>query len=136
MAWVEPVTDRQDGSARMAAADMNRITGNLAQLYTDCQSKGITVQGDPISQTTWTENDIISEEFWTELLGCLSAICSALEYAPETEPGYLMLFDNINAVETLILTLHRIIETYDSYQNLNHWIGDAVYAGDPVNAGG
>ena len=27
--WIEPVTDRTDGSARMTYIDMNRITGNI-----------------------------------------------------------------------------------------------------------
>lgn len=109
MAWIEPITDRQDGSSRMAAADMARITGNLAQLYADCQSKGITVQGDPISQTAWTENDIISVEFWGELLGCLSNLCEAVGYTPESNPTYLMTYDNVNAVETIELGCYDIL---------------------------
>lgn len=136
MAWVEPVTDRQDGSSRMAAADMARITGNLAQLYADCQSRGITVQGGPISQTKWTTNDIISVEFWTELLGCLSNLRSAAGYTPESEPGYTMIYSNINEIERQTLAVYNMISGYDSWKNLNHWVGDPYYAGDPINAGG
>ena len=136
MAWIEPVTDRQDGSSRMAAADMSRITGNLAQLYADCQSKSITVQGDPISQTAWTENDIVSVEFWGELLTCLANLREAVGYTPATDPDYMMTYDNINEVERQELAVYNIIAGHDNWQSLNHWIGDDYYAGDPINAGG
>ena len=48
-------------------------------------------------------------EFWAELLGCLSSICEAVGYTPESDPTHLMTYDNVNAVETIELGCYDIL---------------------------
>lgn len=141
MAWVEPVTDRQDGSAVMTYTDMNRITGNLKWLYDTCVANSITVSGSAISKTIWTQNDIITATFWAELLTCLANVCSAVGYTPTNAPNDQMLFDNINQIETIELACETILANYATQGRMNHYVGDKIgnahlYAGDPFNAGG
>ena len=141
MAWVEPVTDRQDGSAMMTYTDMNRITGNLRWLYDTGEEKGYTIAGSAISKTSWTQNDIITATFWAELLTCLANVCNAIAYTPETEPTDQMLFDNINQVETIELACKSVMDNAGVNSRMSHYVGDRisrayVYAGDPINAGG
>lgn len=135
MAWVTPVTDRTGGSARMTYEDMNRITGNIAYLYDLCQSAGITISGSRYSKTSWTQNDIITKDNWTELMTCLSNAKRAVNYTAST-PSNRMRWDNINAVERQTLAVYSIINSYEKLPRMNHWVGDPLYAGDPVNAGG
>lgn len=128
--WIEPVTNRTSGSARMTYKDMNRITGNLVWLYDYLTEQGVTVAGSAYSKTTWTRNDIVTVAQWTELLTCLSNVCTAVWYQPEKAPTNTMSYTNINNVETIELIVH------DIRGRINHWIGDRLYSGDDFNAGG
>lgn len=142
MAWIEPVTNRTSGSARMEYGDMNRITGNIAWLYDKCIERGITISGSRISKTSWTQNDIITVTFWTELLTCLTNAREAVGYTPSANPDNAMRFDNINMVEKITLTVYEILTAYDRMANMNHWVGDKLAdsgylrAGDGFNMGG
>lgn len=134
--WIEPVTNRTSGSARMTYKDMNRITGNLVWLYDYLTEQGITVAGSAYSKTDWTQNDIITVAQWTELLTCLSNVCTAVGYQPEKAPTNTMSYTNINNVETIELIVHDMAVILDDLARINHWIGDPLYAGDDFNAGG
>ncbi|MBR3171302.1 MAG: hypothetical protein IKF22_08660 [Lachnospiraceae bacterium] len=76
MAWVTPVTNR-NATARMTYLDMNRISGNISYLYNYAKDHGYDVQGDDVSQTTWTQNDIISYDFWYSMTGVLGEVREA-----------------------------------------------------------
>ena len=141
MAWVTPVTNRTDGTAMMTYQDMDRITGNLKWLYDTCVSEGITISGSAISQTSWSRDDIITTTFWTELLGCLSNVCTAVSYTPPETANSNMTWNNINVVESIELACYDILAAYVFMPRLNHYVGDKLgtanlYAGDPFNAGG
>lgn len=141
MAWVTPVTDRTDGTAMMTYQDMERITGNLKWLYDTCVSEGITISGSAISQTSWSRDDIITTTFWTELLGCLTNVCTAVGYTPGTAADSTMTWQNINNVERIEFDCYDILAAYVFIPRLNHYVGDKLgtsnlYAGDPFNAGG
>lgn len=142
MAWITPVTDRADGSARMEYGDMNRITGNIAYLYDKCVEQGITIAGSRISKTEWTQNDIITVAFWTELLTCLTNARNAVGYTPAENPSDAMRYDNINNVEAISYAVYEILAAYDRLANMNHYVGDKLAdggylrAGDDFNAGG
>lgn len=134
--WTEPVTNRTSGSARMTYKDMNRITGNLVWLYDYLTEQGVTVEGSAYSKTNWTQNDIVTVAQWTELLTCLSNVCTAVGYQPEKAPTNTMSYANINNVETIELIVHDMAVILDDLARINHWIGDPLYSGDDFNAGG
>ena len=134
--WITPVTDRASGSARMTYKDMNRITGNLVWLYEYLTEQGVTVSGSAYSKTDWTQNDIVTVAQWTELLTCLSNVCSAIGYQPETNPTDTMSYTNINNVETIELVCHDMATILDDLARMNHWVGDPLRSGDDFNAGG
>lgn len=139
--WTTPVTDRTDGTAMMTYGDMNRITGNLAWLYSECVERGISISGSIISTTAWTQNDIITVSFWTELLACLANVCTAVNYTPQTAANSQMIYTNINVVETIERDTYEILSAYDRLPNMNHYVGDKIgtdwrYCGDDFNMGG
>lgn len=141
MAWVQPVTDRTDGTSTMTYQDMDRITGNLEWLYDACISVGIPIAGSAISQTSWTRDDIITNTFWTELLGCLSNVCVALSYTPPETANSDMTWRNINVVESIEYVCYNTLAAYVFLPRINHYVGDKIgatnlYAGDSFNAGG
>ena len=136
MAWVTPVTDRADGSAMMTATDMDRITGNIAYLFDYATQEGHAPSGSTVTKTSWTINDIIERSFWGAMLTTLSNICEAVEYVPETDPTNAMEYENINNVETISRNLYYIIQNIQYQANNNHWVGDDIYTGDDINAGG
>lgn len=136
MAWVTPVTDRTDGSAMMTATDMDRITGNIAYLFDYATQEGHAPSGSTVTKTSWTINDIIERSFWEAMLTTLANICAAVEYVPETDPTNAMEFENINNVETISRNLYYIIQNIRYQANNNHWVGDDIYTGDDINAGG
>lgn len=134
--WIEPVTNRASGSARMTYKDMNRITGNLVWLYDYLTAEGVTVSGSAYSKTNWTQNDIITVAEWNELLTCLGNVCTAIGYQPETNPTSTMSYTNINNVETIEHVCHDMATILDDLGRINHWVGDRLYSGDDFNAGG
>ena len=134
--WIAPVTNRSNGTARMTYMDMIRITGNLAFLYDLIESKGGIVPGSKISKTVWTQYDIITVADWAELLTCLANICSAVGYVPPTAPTNALTYSNVNNIETITLMAYEYAEILDRLERMNHYIGDPIYSGDPVNAGG
>lgn len=134
--WRPPVTDRNDGSARMNYDDMERITGNLEWLYDECVDQGITISGSAISKTSWIRDDIITVTFWAELLDCLENVCTAVSYTAQVTPDASMTYTNINLVETIELECYDILNAYDYIPRLNHYVGDDLYAGDDFNMGG
>lgn len=136
MAWVTPVTDRTDGSAMMTATDMDRITGNIAYLFDYATQEGHAPSGSTVTKTSWTINDIIERSFWEAMLTTLANICEAVEYVPETDPTNAMEWENINHIEDITNRIYYIIGQIGNLQGLNHWAGDDLFAGDPVNAGG
>lgn len=141
MAWITPVTNRTDGTAMMTYQDMERITGNLKWLYDTCVSEGITISGSAISKTSWSRDDILTTTFWTELLGCLSNVCTAVSYTPPDSVSDSMIWNNINLVEKIEFDCYDILSAYVYVPRLNHYVGDKLgtanlYAGDPFNAGG
>lgn len=139
--WTEPVTTRSSGSDRMTYEDMNRITVNLAWLYSQCVEIGLTPQGSIISKTDWTRNDIITVAEWAEILTCLTNVCNALQYTKPTDPTNVMIYANINNVERIEFDCWQILESYENIPNMNHYVGDKWgtyyrYAGDEMNTGG
>jgi hypothetical protein len=136
MAWITPVTDRTDGSAMMTATDMDRITGNIAYLFDYATQEGHAPSGSTVTKTSWTKNDIIERDFWEDMLETLANICAAVEYVPDTDPTNAMEFENINNVEQISFNLYNIIANIGRMSAINHWAGDDLFAGDPVNAGG
>ena len=125
----------------MTYEDMNRITGNLAWLYAQCGEMGLSVSGSIISKTAWIQNDIITVAQWTEILTCLDNICTAIQYAKQTEPSNTMIYTNINNVEQIELDCYGVLASYEAIPNMNHYVGDKLvaayrYMGDDFNSGG
>ena len=107
MAWITPVTDRQTGLSRMTYDDMNRITGNINYVYDLVASLGKTITGGKVSQTVWTQDDILTTTFWASMLDVLSNVCAAAEYTPAVTPTGAMEYQNINNIETITLYLYN-----------------------------
>lgn len=135
-AWITPVTDRTDGSAMMTAVDMNRITGNIDYLFDYATAEGLSPSGSTVPKTSWTKNDIIERSTWEAMLETLSNICAAVEYVPETEPNFIMGFENINNIEQISYNLYFIIANINNMSAINHFAGDDIFVGDDINAGG
>lgn len=106
MAWITPVTNRTNGSARMTHLDMNRITGNINFLYDYLTELGFTISGPKVSKDSWTYNDIISKTFWESMLTVLSNVCAAISYTPGTSPTNAMTYQNINIIESISLAVY------------------------------
>lgn len=141
MAWIEPVTDRTDGSARMTYVDMNRIVGNINYIRELARTSGRTVPGSDISKTSWIRDDIITVAQWAEILDALITVANAVGYSYETEPDASMYYININNIENMTFAVYTILMSSSDNERLNHYIGDRFgslyrYAGDPFNAGG
>lgn len=146
MAWIEPVTDRTDGSARMTYADMNRITNNINAVRELARTEGYTVPGSDITKTLWIKNDIITKQQWLQILDSLATVARAVSYSYENSPDNSMYYENINIVEDITLAVYRLLTEVVDTERLNHYVGDAFananesykyrYSGDPFNAGG
>ena len=139
--WTDPVTTRSSGSVRMSYEDMNRITTNLAWLFSQCGEMGISVSGSIISTTSWIRNDIITVAEWAEILTCLDNICDAIQYAKQIDPDNTMVYTNINTVEQIELDCYSVLASYENIPNMNHYVGDKLgtayrYMGDDFNSGG
>lgn len=139
--WTTPVTDRTDDTAMMAYGDMNRITENLAWLYEECVEQGLSISGSIISKTNWVNNDIITLAEWTEILTCLTNVCTAVSYTPSGTATNSMTWSNINLVEEIELGCYEILSAYERIPNMNHYVGDKLgtawrYCGDDFNMGG
>lgn len=96
MAWIEPVTNRTSGAARMTYNDMTRIAGDVAFLQTDILGAAT------ISKTTWYQNDIITVELWHEILDAITELGNTTGTTLLDMSDY-MGYDNINNVETNLL---------------------------------
>jgi hypothetical protein len=120
----------------MTAVDMNRITGDIDYLFDYATAEGHAPAGSTVPKTSWTKNDIIERSTWEATLETLSNLCECVEYNPEANPTNEMEFENINNVEQISFNLYNIIGQIGNLQGLNHWAGDDLFAGDPVNAGG
>lgn len=118
MAWVTPVTNRTyRGGSRMTYVDMNRITGNISYLYNYANSHGHTVSSVDVSQIEWTQNDIISRQFWRSMWFVFNRIHLAygLPEASYQEPtGYAW----VNYVELRTLYLWQHIVEPSEYELL------------------
>lgn len=146
MAWIEPVTDRTDGSARMTYIDMNRITGNINAVRELARTEGYAVPGSDITKTLWIKNDIITKQQWLEVLDSLTTVARAVSYSYENSPDNSMYYENINIVEDITLAVYRLLAEDMDNERLNHYVGDAFantsesykyrYSGDPFNVGG
>lgn len=134
--WVTPVTNRTDGTWRMTYIDMNRITGNLDYLFNVLPGKGFRPAGETVKKTSWTQNDIITIDDWADILSVLGALAAAVSYTPDQDPDTMMSWDNINNVESITWEIYKTGAYSPETKNINHWIGDLIFAGDPVNAGG
>lgn len=134
--WITPVTDRTDGTAMMTAVDMNRITGNIDYLFDYATAEGLSPAGSTVPKTSWTKNDIIERSTWEATLETLSNLCECVEYNPTAPPTNIMEWENINHIEDITNRIYYIIGQIGNLQGLNHWAGDDLFAGDPVNAGG
>ena len=134
--WIAPVTDRTDGSAMMTATDMNRITGNIDYLFDYATAEGHAPAGSTVPKTSWTQNDIIELDFWEAMLVTLANICAAVEYVPDAAPDNIMDYENINNVEQISYNLYFIIANVNNMSAINHYVGDEIFAGDDINAGG
>ena len=120
----------------MRYTDMIRITENINYIMEAARDKGYVIYGEYITYTTWVRNDIITLTQWTEILTSLLAVVDGIHYVYETEPDNGMTWHNINVVEELTLTCKTIIESSTDMSRINHWVGDDLFSGDQVNAGG
>lgn len=129
MAWITPVTDRTDGTARMTASDMDRITGNLDYLATETTSAGLSGAVSP-AKTAWTTDDIITVTDWSDILASLDSILATLQL-PTGGANDSMIYWNINVVESLSLQAYDRLTQIVNGTILNRFVNDNLFAGDP-----
>ena len=105
MAWITPVTDRTTG-AMHTLQDQNRIAGNLDYLATELTERGL-YSGGTIQKTTYTSNDYITTDDWTDILNVLDGMLNALSIEGAGRATNLMTYDNMNTVEDLTLLIYN-----------------------------
>lgn len=120
----------------MRYTDMIRITENINYIMEAAREKGYTIHSSELAKTVWIHDDIISRTEWGEILSSLLAVADGIYYDYKTVPNYDMTFTNINIVEELTLRCKVLIEEITDMARLNHWVGDNLFSGDQVNAGG
>lgn len=122
MAWIEPVTNRTS-SAWHTLADQNRIAGNVDYLATELAAHQLYI-GGTIQKTTYTYNDYIETDDWTDILGVLESMRSALALESAGALTEAMTYDNMNAVESLTLRIYDRLQLLLSQANNNHYPAD------------
>lgn len=125
--WIEPVTNRTSGQARMTYVDMNRIAGNLDYLVGVLADINITAQAP--SKTDWTQNDIVSIEDWQSITESLDSIRSGLQFAGAGLVDNQMTYTNINELERLTLEAYTRWQQLENGTSFNLFVGDGVATG-------
>lgn len=121
MAWTTPVTDRQSG-AICTVTDMNRISQNIDWLATELTTYQLYT-GATVQKTTWTKNDYITIEDWTDILDVLDAMADALALLITGQPDAAQTYDNYNQVEDITLQIYDRLQLLLSQANLNKYAG-------------
>lgn len=80
MAWITPVTDRENTQTRTTYADMNRIANNMAEMG-----------GVPVN-TSYTDADIVTLAEWSAIVGFI--------WSWDHEITSSTRFDNLNRIES------------------------------------
>ena len=86
MAWIEPVTDRQNSQTRTTADDMNRICGNINFLWATSL------------KTDFTAADIVTLAQWNAILRNTNEIADLLGIS---EAADSTLYTNLNYIESI-----------------------------------
>ncbi|MCR4711470.1 MAG: hypothetical protein K5707_04150 [Clostridia bacterium] len=115
MAWITPVYNRVPG-ARMTAADMNRICGNIKHLYSAATVK-----------TNWTDNDIVEVTHWKNILSGLEKARAALGYTTTIKPTNAQTYQNINNIERLTAQLKARADLFAKQKAAAIYAGDGIY---------
>ena len=118
MAWVTPVYNRVAG-ARMTAADMNRICGNINYLNSTTTLK-----------TNWTDNDIVSVTAWNTILRWLEKARTALGYKTTLKPTTAQTYQNVNNIERLTAQLKAYADLLTLQKSAIVYVGDGVYTSE------
>ena len=126
MAWITPVTDRQQG-ARTRPADMNRIAGNLDYLTETLGSHSL-YYGRTIAKTAYTQNDFATRADWTNVLAVLTDLQSALDLPGAGQATDATTYENFNMVESITLALYERTEQLLAQEALNHFSGQGYYS--------
>lgn len=125
MAWITPVIDRQQG-AMHTLQDQNRIAGNLDYLATELTALQL-YSGATVQKTTYSYNDYISVDDWTNILGVLDSILSSLALNGAGSANDSMTYENMNTVEALTLQIYERLQLLLSQANANHYAGDSIF---------
>lgn len=115
MAWVTPVYNRVPG-ARMTAADMNRICGNINYLYAAANL--------PVD---WTSNDLVSVTMWKKILSGLDKAKTALGYTTTIKPTNAQTYQNVNNIERLTALLKTQADFIKQQKTAVVYTGDGIY---------
>lgn len=132
MAWITPVTNRVSGASRMTYLDMNRITGNISYLYNYAKDHGYTITFDDLSKTEWTQNDLVSKQFWDELRSVFNSlrIATGMHYQYVSPPQSYI---DVNNVERYTLQLWQHIVEPGGYTYLQNAGAIQLQTGDGVD---
>ena len=126
MAWITPVTDRVNG-AWHTLTDQNRIVGNVIYLTTTLSAHSLYF-GRTISKTSYTHNDYMSVNDWSNLLAVLSDLVTATSLEQTESLSSDMTWTNLNAVESLTLQIYERVQLLLAMENLNHFAGQGYYS--------
>lgn len=122
MAWQEPKTD-WSAADHVTHSDMNRITGNLNVVYPAGRLK-----------TDYTQNDIVTETEWQQILTSLQAMMATTGISGEL-PGTEMTAETFNQLEELTQEIYDQIQFLLDQTKASVYSGDLVYAADTYAAG-
>lgn len=115
MAWVTPVYNRTAG-ARMTAADMIRICGNINYL-----------NNNSALPVNWTTNSIITVTHWANILSALERARKALGYTTSIKPTNAQTYQNVNNIERLTAQLRARADLISRQKSAIVYSGDGVY---------
>ena len=116
MAWTYTYTEWSNGN-NFTHDDMNRINENINAMY------------PAASLPTFTQNDILTTNDWSDMMKALLALLSVSGVGGSL-PGSDMTADTINEVEGLIQTIYDRIQLNNAQSVANIYTGDDLYAAE------
>lgn len=106
MAWITPVTNRENSRTRTTNADMNRIAGNI-----NCIAP-VTLKAN------YVVNDFVTLTEWTNIINATNIIADEIGMEHATESTR---YDNLNYIELIAKTYNDVaLYPYDDLYPANN----------------
>lgn len=119
MTWITPVTDWSNGN-RFTFADMNRIAGNINEMYPSANLKA-----------DYTQNDYLTVSEWDALTSALTTLVN-VSGLKSTVVGYDGTAETFAQIEQLTQDLYDRLALNRAQAPATIYAGDDLYTASPV----